>query len=361
LREALFCEHGESLGIFIRTVVNAGTNVYKVLVRMALDQLFLDYLHLTVYPSSRRGVPFIHLLLCARGITMPTHPLAEVFGFPTDNLSDEAERFRKDKLCPYYNKVPSCTKDKALDPLGVCTVYSGDSLAITCPIRLRQDWLVIEGAARFFFPTGTKWTSLQEIRLNDANGVSAGNIDFVLVSYDDKGHITNFGSLEVQAVYISGNVRRPFEYYMSDRRTNQNMVWTSTNVRPDYLSSSRKRLLPQMIHKGNILKNWGKKQAVALHKTFYKTLPALTEVPVEKADLAWLVYDLVLNAESNHYQLVHSETIYTSYKPALDQIITTTPGPIDEFESFLQQRLHDIGNNNSSPEAPTLSDIVGNH
>jgi hypothetical protein len=44
---------------------------------------------------------------------MPNHPLAEVFGYPTDNLSAAAERYRHNKLCPYNNKVPSCTKDKA--------------------------------------------------------------------------------------------------------------------------------------------------------------------------------------------------------------------------------------------------------
>jgi hypothetical protein len=70
---------------------------------------------------------------------MPKHPLAEVFGFPTDNFSPEAERYRKHKLCPYNNKVPSCTKDKAENPLGVCSVFEGSDRAITCPIRFRQD------------------------------------------------------------------------------------------------------------------------------------------------------------------------------------------------------------------------------
>jgi len=31
------------------------------------------------------------------------NPLAEVFGFPIDNLSKEASRYRKNKLCPYNN------------------------------------------------------------------------------------------------------------------------------------------------------------------------------------------------------------------------------------------------------------------
>ncbi len=118
---------------------------------------------------------------------MADHPLAEVFGFPPDNLSEEAERYRDNRLCPYNNKVPSCTKDKALDPLGVCSIHAEGGIAVTCPIRFRENWLMIENAAKFFFSPGTPWTSLQEIRLNDANGVSAGNIDFVLVSYDGHG------------------------------------------------------------------------------------------------------------------------------------------------------------------------------
>ena len=73
-----------------------------------------------------------------------------------------------------------------------------------------------EDAANFFFPDESNWTSLTEIRLKDGNGQSAGNIDVVLTSYDKDGKLTDFGSLEVQAVYISGNVRNPFYHYMND-------------------------------------------------------------------------------------------------------------------------------------------------
>ncbi len=113
---------------------------------------------------------------------MPKNPLAEVFGFPPSNLSPLAERYRNYRLCPYNNKVPSCTKDKANDPLGVCSIYEGNNVAITCPIRFRQDWLIAQNAAQFFFPENTNWTFLTEIRLNDKNGRSAGNIDVLLYS-----------------------------------------------------------------------------------------------------------------------------------------------------------------------------------
>ena len=147
---------------------------------------------------------------------MSKQPMAEVFGFPIDNKSNAASRNREQRLCPFNNKVPNCTKDKAQDPLGVCSVLDGDGIAITCPVRFREDWLIAEDAAAFFFPPKTKWTSLVEVRLYDKNGSSAGNIDVVLVAYDDKGKVIDFGSCEVQAVYISGNIREPFEHYMEN-------------------------------------------------------------------------------------------------------------------------------------------------
>lgn len=254
---------------------------------------------------------------------MPKHPLAEVFGFPIDNLSTTAERYRRNKLCPYNNKVPSCTKDKAKDPLGVCSIFENNHIAITCPIRFRQEWLIIEDAANFLFPPRTTWTSLQEIRLNDAYGKSAGNIDFVLVAYDETGKIINFGSLEVQAVYISGNIRQPFSQYMADRKSNQNMIWMETHVRADYLSSSRKRLVPQMLYKGVIFQAWKKKQAVALHRAFYDTLPELPEVPQNKSDIAWLIYDFEFNQEQNRYQL----TLHKTFLPNLNRLYRKSQRP----------------------------------
>ena len=173
-------------------------------------------------------------------------PLAEVFGFPVSNQSLEAQRYRSKRLCPFNNKVPNCTKDKAKNPLGVCSVLHDSDVVITCPIRFRQNWIIADDAADFFFPQDAKWTTLTEVRLNDRDGKSAGNIDVVLVSYNDAGKITDFGALEVQAVYISGNVRNPFEQYMQAPANRANMDWTEqpNYPRPDYLSSSRKRLAP---------------------------------------------------------------------------------------------------------------------
>jgi hypothetical protein len=153
------------------------------------------------------------------------HPLVEVFGFPTSNFSPEANRHRAKRLCPYNNKVPNCTKDKAKNPLGVCSIYDDSNIAITCPIRFRQDWLIADDAAAFFFEKNVVWTSLTEVRLPDKYGHSAGNVDIVLVAYNEQGRVVDFGALEVQAVYISGNIRNAFEHYMKDPQQHHEMTW----------------------------------------------------------------------------------------------------------------------------------------
>lgn len=271
------------------------------------------------------------------------HPLAEVFGHLASDYSSKAQRYRSHRLCPFNNKVPNCTKDKAKDPLGVCSVFHEGTAVITCPIRFREDWLITDDAASFFFGEDTSWSSLTEVRLNDANGKSAGNIDVVLVAYDRNGKIFDFGALEIQAVYISGNIRDPFEHFMEDPQTNAVMDWTNqpNYPRPDYLSSSRKRLAPQLLFKGGILHSWKKKMAVALNKSFFDTLPQLKTARKVDADIAWLIYDLQRVKESGQekYKLTKIDEVFTEFQPALLSITTPVPGKINDFVRLLQEKL----------------------
>lgn len=293
----------------------------------------------------------------------PKQPLAEVFGFPIHDISDEAKRYRAKNLCPFNNKVPNCTKDKAKDPLGVCSVLEGSDIAITCPVRFRQNWVIADDAADFFFPPEARWTTLVEVRLNDKNGKSAGNIDIVLVSYDGGGKVIDFGALEVQAVYISGNVRNPFEHYMTNPVKNRSMDWSDQEnyPRPDYLSSSRKRLVPQLIFKGGIFNAWGKRTAVALNSGFFNTLPKLKEVRKSDADIAWLIYDvksdpLKPGLSSQMMKLVKVQTVYTKFEPALNLIAKPRPGDIKDFIGFLQTKVDEKLENPPSNE--TLEDSL---
>ena len=168
---------------------------------------------------------------------------------------------------------------------------------------------------------------------------------YTYATIDSNGKVYDFGALEIQAVYISGNVREPFEHYMKDPRGRASMDWSKepNYPRPDYLSSSRKRLAPQLLFKGGILHSWKKKIAVALNKSFFATLPALKTVSKADADIAWLIYDLELIKEKDRgpgrYALKKVDEVFTEFEPALLSITTSSPGDIRDFMKLLQEKL----------------------
>lgn len=267
-------------------------------------------------------------------------PLAEVFGFAIADESQRAQRYRHNKLCPFNNIISNCTKNSIEFPLGVCSVYHRGNAIIVCPVRFREDWRIISDAAAFIFDSSQTWAQLSEIKLKDKFGKAAGNIDYVLVAYDDKGRILDFGTLEVQSVYISGNLMGPFTAYMEHQ--SPNFTWTNAlkSPKPDYLSSSRKRLIPQIIAKGSILRQWGKKQVIALQTNFYNTLPELPEIEKSEADLAFLLYDLVPSKEEPRLELKLSRVVYTKFIDALQRIGNFEAGLLTDFVEILQQKLN---------------------
>ena len=60
-----------------------------------------------------------------------------------------------------------------------CSIYYQEQPVITCPIRFREEWLITDDAASFFFKEDATWSTLTEVRLNDVQGKTAGNIDVV--------------------------------------------------------------------------------------------------------------------------------------------------------------------------------------
>ncbi|MDZ4808645.1 MAG: NotI family restriction endonuclease [Bacteroidota bacterium] len=266
-------------------------------------------------------------------------PLAEVFGFPVNNETERAKRYRENKLCPFNNIVSNCTKNSIEFPLGVCSLNHKDKPVIICPIRFREDWQIISDAASFIFEDKAAWTHVGEVRLKDRHGKSAGNIDYVLVSYDNKGRVVDFGSLEVQAVYISGNLTGPFTAFLETPTPDFNWTQAFKYPKPDYLSSSRKRLIPQIIAKGSILKQWNKKQVVALQTSFYNTLPTLPEFDKAESDFAFFLYDLLSDKLNQNLSLKLQRVVYTKFASALEQIAKFEAGSISDFTELLQKKL----------------------
>lgn len=271
---------------------------------------------------------------------MPKNPLAEVFGYPVSNMTQDAINYRHGRLCPFHNSSgPNCTKSSATNPIGVCSVFDGRKVVATCPIRFREDFKIISDAASFFFPN-SNYVVLTEARLKDRFDKSAGNIDLVIVALDEKGEALDFGAVEVQAVYITGNVKNIFEKYMQDPKTNHEMEWPKKNSpKPDYLSSSRKRLAPQLIYKGSILHKWRKKMAVVVDESFFGQLPQLEDVDITVADIAWMIYGFQYDKKSERHILVRKDIKYTEFESALATITTPVIGDVGEFMNYLKDRI----------------------
>ncbi len=290
---------------------------------------------------------------------MPKNPLAEVFGYPVDNMTQDANNHRRGRLCPFHNSSGiNCTKSSATDPIGVCTIFDGNKIVATCPVRFREDFQIVADAADFFFP-GMNYVALTEARLKDLHGKSAGNIDIVIATVDKNGEIMDFGAVEVQAVYITGNVRNVFEEYMENPKKNQDLVWPAKNYpSPDYLSSSRKRLAPQLIYKGGILHKWGRKMAVVVDESFFSRLPELEEVDKESAEIAWMVYGFQKKGE--RYTLKKKGIRYTQFESALATMTTPEVGNVNDFVEYLKGRIakgKTMGTPSSSGVAPDVEPL----
>ncbi|WP_180970098.1 NotI family restriction endonuclease [Deinococcus planocerae] len=292
-----------------------------------------------------------------------------------------------DTTVPFQEQFGRCTKGKKNDPLGVCSVYVEGKPCITCPVRFGEGDVMLDAtkawAATVLIVPAAEMTAIPEVRLiptltpeagapvaggplfseetpttteelldsdpaaegaqdpaaegQDAEQEkSAGNIDYVLAHIDtaiknsrhlSDHHLNAYAALEVQAVYISGNVRNPFEAYMG------RAAWDGTNPpRPDWLSSSRKRLVPQLAWKGSVLHAWRKPIAVCVQAAFWDTMPYLRNVttgdPASAAfrELAWVIVDL--ERRGRVYLLQHVQTLHSEFDRAL-LAATQTPAGYD--------------------------------
>jgi hypothetical protein len=48
--------------------------------------------------------------------------------------------------------------------------------------------------------------------------------------------------------------------------------------------------VPQLLYKGKILREWGKKQVIVVQKSFFETLPDLPQVEQTQSEIAWNLY-----------------------------------------------------------------------
>jgi hypothetical protein len=101
----------------------------------------------------------------------------------------------------------------------------------------------------------------------------------------------------------------------------------------------RTSVVPELLYKGGILHSWNKKMAIAINKSMFETLPPLTRVKKDEADIAWLLYELeaVNDGEKEAYQLKKSEVVYTAFQPTLLALTAIAPGNVNDFMKFIPE------------------------
>lgn len=238
---------------------------------------------------------------------MNRYGIAEWYGKQFLELTPEArQKFAQTALnqsmpaptCPFMGKP--CNKKG-----GVCTIQpytpKGKQIerpagppVIVCPVRFEEKNLLLHWLADIVGFNVSKAQVAREVPFmeNTTTGQPAGKIDIVLAQIN--GGLQWFG-LEIQAVYFSGT-RMEVEFEALSTSSEPMPPYPIAKRRPDWRSSSAKRLLPQLQIKGPTLRRWASKIAVAVDKPFFTSVGGPSTKPGKEpadGDVIWLVPELV--------------------------------------------------------------------
>ena len=250
--------------------------------------------------------------------------IAEWFGEPFDALPAprrqalaRAALGRDDPpACPFQRGRPTCGKKG-----GVCSIRAGTGRpVITCPRRFEEDDLLPRWLAEIVGFDDVFLAREVPFMRSPATGRAAGRIDLVVAG--DAAATVWFG-LEMQAVYFSGlGMQADFELLL-DHAAATPPPPTAIR-RPDWRSSSAKRLMPQLQIKAPTLRRWGTKLAVAVDMPFFEAIGGPKDPPtrdLDEGDIVWLAPYVtegfrlapghweVLSLEASSDKLLSAETV----------------------------------------------------
>ncbi len=145
---------------------------------------------------------------------------------------------------------------------------------------------------------------------------------------------------EVQAVYFSGpGMDSDFQLLLED--TGVDPPEPTARRRPDYRSSSAKRLMPQLEVKGPTLRRWGTKLAVAVDQPFFEAIGGPSVSPshdLNDGDIIWLVPQI-----TDKYHLVAHHWEVLSLEASSARLLSAETVKREEFENVLRAKLKRIG------------------
>ncbi len=287
---------------------------------------------------------------------MPRYGIAEWFGMPLVSLSPQERANvalcalgRENPLpCPFKPGLSLCSKAG-----GVCSIQLydegdngriGESLGIpviTCPARFEQDYLLVGWLAEIvgFSPDEAKIAREIPFMQSVTTNKPAGKIDLV-VAKTERDRLEWYG-LEIQAVYFSGpGMSSQFEILGTDEGTVP--PYPDHIRRPDWRSSSAKRLMPQLQVKVPTVRRWNSKIAVAVDYPFFESIGGPSASPtqdINDGDIIWLVPELSWDSNENRFLLQRGHWEVLTLEDSANKLLAARTVARDSFETALRERL----------------------
>ena len=254
-------------------------------------------------------------------------------------------------LCPFQAGAPNCSKKGGVCSIQRYTRYEGHvgvsvgEPVTTCPKRFEQSALAIRWLAEIAGFPATEVLVAREIPfMVKDDGKHAGKIDLV-VGYDAVSGLRWHG-LEIQAVYFSGRGMLE-EFAALQDATEDRPPFPLQIRRPDWRSSSAKRLMPQLSIKVPTLRRWGAKLAVAVDKPFFSTIGGPSDRPrrdLNEGDIIWLVTRLEPGPSGELMLLRHHWEMLT-LEASEDRLMAAGPMTRHAFERALRVKLRPLDRN----------------
>ncbi len=251
--------------------------------------------------------------------------------------------------CPFQQSQPKCNKKG-----GVCSLrryaQSEDGRigvpvgghVIVCPARFEEDRLLVLWLAEIvgFAPADALIAREVPFMQGTNTNKPAGKIDLVVAKTSNGGVLWH--GLEIQAVYFSGSgMGSEFDSLRDD--THETPPFPTANRRPDWRSSSAKRLMPQLQIKAPTLRRWGSKVAVAVDRPFFESVGGPSpnrSHDLNDGDIIWLVPELVRDGGQHRLSRWHWEVL--TLEASSDKLLAASTIRREVFEQTLLSKLKPI-------------------
>lgn len=237
--------------------------------------------------------------------------------------------------CPFVGRT--CSKKGGVCAIGPVSEDGAPAGApvIVCPKRFEEGGLVLRWLADIvgFGARSARIAREVPFMVSTTTNVAAGRIDIVLA--ETNGELAWFG-LEVQAVYFSGPGMD--EDFRAHRDAGASPYPTAVR-RPDWRSSSAKRLAPQLQVKGPTLRRWGSKLAVAVDAPFFEAIGGASAQPSQDladGDVLWLVPEL----RGGRLRRGHWEVL--TLEASTEKLLAARTVRKPDFEETLRRKLEPL-------------------